>query len=62
MRTSAQLDAGARIEIDPQFVRMIEIARAHRVRMQLDAAQIDDPRQPRRIVDDDLFRGAARRE
>ena len=62
MRTSAQLDARAGIEIDPQLVRVIEIARAHGVRMQLDAAQIDDPGEPRRIVDDHLFGGAARRE
>ena len=55
-------DARARIEIDAQLVRMIEIAGAHRMRMQLDAAQIDDPGEPRRIIDHDLFRGAARRE
>ena len=55
-------DAGTRIEIDAQLVRVLEIAGAHRVRMELDAAQVDDPREPRRIIDDDLFRGAARRE
>ena len=32
------------------------------MRVQLDAAEIDDPREPRRVVDDDLFRGAAGRE
>ncbi len=32
------------------------------MRMQLDAAQVDDPGQPGRIIDDDFFRGAARRE
>ena len=61
-RTSAQLDAGTGIEIDAQLVGMIEIAGAHRMRMQLDAAQVDDPGEPRRVIDDDLFRGAARRE
>ena len=30
------------------------------MRVQLDAAQVDDPGEPRRIVDDDLFGGAAR--
>ena len=54
--------AGSRIEIDPQLVGMIEIAGAHRVRMQLDAAQIDDPRQPRRIIDHNFFRRAAGRK
>src|SRR6202171_2202077 len=32
-------DARTRIEIDPQLVRMVEIAGAHRMRMQLDASQ-----------------------
>ena len=55
-------DAGTRIEIDAQLVGMIEIAGAHRMRMQLDAAEVDDPGEPRRVVDDDLFRGAAGRK
>src|SRR6266404_2953280 len=55
-------DAGARIEIDSQLVRMIEIAGAHRMRMQLDATEIDDPRKPRRVIDNDFFRSASRRE
>jgi hypothetical protein len=54
--------ARAGIEIDPQLVRVIEIAGADGVRVQLDAAQVDDPGEPRRIVDDNLFRGAARRK
>ena len=41
---------------------MIEIAGAHRVRVQLDAAEVDDPGEARRVVDDDLLGGAARRE
>ena len=32
------------------------------MRMQLDAAEVDDPREPRRVVDDDFFRCAARRK
>jgi len=45
-------DAGYRIEIDPQLVGVIEITRAHGVRMQLDAAEIHDPREAGRVVDD----------
>jgi len=41
---------------------MIEIAGAHRMRMQLDATEIDDPRKPRRVIDNDFFRSASRRE
>jgi hypothetical protein len=55
-------DARTRIEIDPQLVRMTEVAGAHRMRMQLDATKIDHPRKPRRIVDNDFFRGASRRK
>ena len=51
---------GPGIEIDAQLVGMIEIAGAHRMRMQLDAAEVHDPREPSRIVDHDLFGGAAR--
>ena len=52
-------DAGAGIEIDAQLVGMIEIGGAHRMRMQLDAAEIDDPGEAGGVVDDDLFRGSA---
>ena len=55
-------DARARIEIDAQLVGMIEVAGAHRVRMQLDAAEVDDPGEARRVVDDDLLGGAPRRK
>ena len=53
-------DARARIEIDAQLVGMVEVAGAHRVRVQLDAAEVDDPGQARGVVDDDLLGGAAR--
>ena len=39
---------------------MIEIAGADRMRVQFDAAEIDDPGEPGRIIDDDLLRGSAR--
>ena len=55
-------DAGAWIEIDAQLVGVLEIAGAHGVRMQLDAAQVDDPGEPGRVVDDYLFGCAARGE
>jgi hypothetical protein len=42
--------ARPRIEIDAQLVGMLEVAGAHRVRVQLDAAEVDDPGQPRRVV------------
>ena len=53
-------DAGTRIEIDPQLVGMIEIAGAHRMRMQLDASKIDDPCKPGGVIDHDFFRSASR--
>ena len=47
------------IEIDAQFVRVLEIDGAHRVRMQFDAAQVHNPREPRCVIDDDFLRFAA---
>ena len=41
---------------------MLEIGRRHRVRMELDAAKVHHPRQPRRIVHDNLLGSAARRK
>ena len=55
-------NARLRIEIDAQLVGMIEVLRAHRMRMQIDAAEIDDPRQLCRVAQHDLARGAAGRE
>lgn len=52
-------DSRNRIEIDPQFVRVVKFAGTHRVRMQFDAAQINDPGEPGRIVDNHFFRGPA---
>ena len=53
-------DSRRRIEVDAQLVGMVERAGADGI-VQLDAAEIHDPRQPGRIVDD-LFRRAPRRE
>src|SRR4029079_7207764 len=40
-----------RIEINPQLVGMLQITRAHRMRVQLDAPQIDNPCEPCRVID-----------
>ena len=61
-RTSAHATPGVGIEIDAQLVGMIEIAGAHRVRMQLDAAEVDDPGEAGGVVDDHLLGGAPRRK
>ena len=53
-------NAWARIEIDAQLVRMIQIIAAHRVWVEVDAAQVDHPRKLGEIRDDDLVGGAAR--
>ena len=55
-------DARTRIEINAELIRMLEIAGADGVWMELDAAQIHDPREPGCVVDDDLLRFAARWE
>ncbi len=52
--------AWAGIEIDPQLVGMLQIGAAHRMRMQLHAAQVDDPSQAGRVVDDHFFGSATR--
>jgi len=55
-------DAGNRIEIDAQFVGMIEIAGAHRMRVQFDAAKVHNPDKPGCIIDDNFFGRSAGRE
>ena len=52
-------DPRCRVEINPQFVRMIEIAGADRMRVEFDAAEVHDPGETRPIVDDHLFRRAS---
>ena len=53
---------GPGIEIDAQLVGMLEVVGAHRVRVQVDAAEVHDPQELRRVAHDDLARGPARRE
>ena len=58
-RRSLPTDAGNGIEIDAQLVGVVEVARACRVRVEVDAAEVDDPRELRGVGDDDLVGGAA---
>ena len=60
-RTSSNATPGAGIEVDAQLVGMIEVVGAHGVRVQVDAAEVHDPEELRRVAHDDLVRGAARR-
>ena len=54
-------DPGHRVQIDPQFVGVVEVAGEHRVRIEVDAAQVDRPRQPGGVMDDRFGgRGAGR--
>ena len=61
-RTSAQLTPGPGSRSTRNSSGWSRSHGAYRVRMQLDAAQVDDPREPRRIIDHDLFGSASRRE
>jgi len=49
-----------RIEVDAQFVRMVQISGAHGMRMQLDTSQIDDPSETSGVVNDNLLCRAPR--
>src|SRR5688572_20861754 len=48
------------IEVDAQLIGMVEIARADRMWVKLDASQVHDPREARRIVHNDLLGGPPR--
>ena len=58
-RTSLPGDAGAGIEVDAEFVRMVEVARPNGVGMEFDAAEVDDPGEAGGIIDNHFFRGTA---
>ena len=49
------VDAGHRVEVDPQLVGMVEVLGAHRMRVEVEASEIDDPRQARGIPDHRLL-------
>jgi hypothetical protein len=55
-------DARRGIEIDAELVRMIEIAGAHGMGMQFDAAEVHDEGQARHIVDHYFLRRASGRK
>jgi len=55
-------DAGHRIEVDAQLVGMIEVVRADRVRMQLEAGQVCHPHERGGVARHDFFRRPARRK
>ena len=55
-------DAGHRVEVDAQLVGMVEVVGPDRVRVEVDAAEVDDPGEACRVVDDDLVGGTAGRE
>ena len=48
-------DAGQRVEVDPQLVGAVEVLGEHRVRVEVDAAEVDHPGQPGGVPDDDLL-------
>ena len=50
------------VEIHPQLVGMIEVPGPDRMRIEVDAAEVDDPGQAGRVVDHDLVGGPAGRE
>src|SRR6185437_7812483 len=52
---------GHRVQVDAQFVGMLEVVGDHRVRVEVDAAQVDRPGQAGRVMDDRLFRRSAAR-
>jgi len=43
-------NAGHRIQVDAQLVRMLQVVGAHRVRIQIDAAEVDHPGELRFVV------------
>jgi hypothetical protein len=55
-------DPRHRVEVDAKLVGVLEVVGADRVRVEVDAAEVDDPEQLRGVAHDDLARGAPRRE
>ena len=54
--------AGPRIEVHAQLVGMFQVVGPNRVRVQVEAAEVGDPDQAGRIVEDDLVGGSSGRE
>ncbi len=55
-------DSRHRVEVDAQFVGMLEVLGANRVRVQLEAGKIGEPGEGRRITRNDLVGRAPRRK
>ena len=55
-------DSGHRVEIDAQFVGMLEVFGAHRMRVQLEASKIGEPGERRRVTRYDFLGRAPRRK
>jgi hypothetical protein len=56
------LHAGNGVEVDPQFVGVLEVVGAHRMRVQFDATEVRHPHERGGIARDDFERGATRGE
>src|SRR5215472_10602432 len=56
------LNAGHRVQVDPQLVRVVEVFGQHRVRVQVDAAQVDHPGDAGHVAGHHLVGGAPGRE
>ena len=56
------LHAGHGIEVHAQLVGMVEVLGAHRMRMQLQAGEVGEPRERGGVAWHDLLRGATRGE
>ena len=54
--------AGHRVEVDAQLVGMVQVVGPNRVRVQVEAAEVGDPGQSRRVVDHHLIGSATGRE
>src|SRR4029450_5621162 len=54
--------AGHRVEVDPQLVGVVDVVGAHRVGVQVDAAQVDDPGELRGVADPPIVGTTPRRE
>ena len=55
-------DARHRVEVHAEFVGMVQIVGADRVRVQLEARKIGKPRERGRVAKNDLLRGSSRRK
>ncbi len=57
----APIHAGHRVQVDAQFVGVVEVVGAHRVGVEVDTTQVDRPDQPGGVSDDGFFGRRARR-